>query len=207
MLFIYASDKLLASTYADLLKNFDPFFSSQKEDVLSKLHGINILLIDEDSSFTHLIQKKAPQLSILLLTSTPEQFKQAPYTILKKPLSIHALRSKITFLKTLSEKGLTSCFQTSFYNFDASSRSLFLFDQKTELHLTEKETEIIQYLYQNKNRIVPKEELLEKIFGYKTGVETHTLETHIYKLRQKIGLADDQSFISTSEGGYQLKIS
>lgn len=107
-------------------------------------------------------------------------------------------------MKTVAEKGLTLSFETPAYQFDGPARTLLSKDSRTEIRLTEKEAEIIQYLYENKDRIVPKDELLEKIFGYRAGVETHTVETHIYKLRQKVG-DEDENLIATLDGGYQLK--
>jgi DNA-binding response OmpR family regulator len=55
------------------------------------------------------------------------------------------------------------------------------------------------------DRIISKEELLKEIFGYKEGVETHTVETHIYKLRQKIN-DDENGLIYTKEGGYTINL-
>lgn len=68
----------------------------------------------------------------------------------------------------------------------------FIFSEKTEkskkesILLTEKEIEILRYLYDNIPRKIPREELLEFVWGYAKNVETHTLETHIYRLRRKI---------------------
>ena len=64
---------------------------------------------------------------------------------------------------------------------------------------------MIEYLWENKDKIISKEELLKEIFGYKDGVETHTVETHIYKLRQKIN-DDENGLICTKEGGYTLNL-
>ena len=72
-----------------------------------------------------------------------------------------------------------------------------------EIRLTEKETEILLFLYDSANQIVSKETLLNKVWGYSEGVTTHTLETHLYHLRKKL---DDDKIISTEKGGYCMSI-
>ena len=72
------------------------------------------------------------------------------------------------------------------------------------LNLTEKESAIIKYLLKKSGQVTPKSELLEEVWGYGDQISTHTLETHIYRLRQKINYVDDTPFIVTKENGYQL---
>jgi len=74
-----------------------------------------------------------------------------------------------------------------------------------DIRLTEKETNILKYLYRAGGKPVAREELLEEVWGYNSGVTTHTLETHVYRLRQKIeperGTA---TLLMTEPGGYRL---
>ena len=72
------------------------------------------------------------------------------------------------------------------------------------LNLTEKESAVIKYLLKKSGQVTPKSELLEEVWGYGDQISTHTLETHIYRLRQKINYVDDTPFIVTKENGYQL---
>ena len=66
---------------------------------------------------------------------------------------------------------------------------------------------VIKYLYKTKDHIVSKNELLQEVWGYSPEVSTHTIETHIYRLRQKVEQGDEESLlILTEEGGYKLKI-
>ena len=55
-----------------------------------------------------------------------------------------------------------------------------------KIRLTDKETEIIKFLYRSNGKVVSKIVLLDEVWGYNAGMTTHTLETHIYRLRQKI---------------------
>jgi len=76
-----------------------------------------------------------------------------------------------------------------------------------DIRLTEKETNILKYLYRAGGKPVGREELLEEVWGYNSGVTTHTLETHVYRLRQKIepqkGVA---TLLVTEPGGYRLAV-
>jgi len=74
-----------------------------------------------------------------------------------------------------------------------------------DIRLTEKETNILKYLYRAGGKAVAREELLEEVWGYNSGVTTHTLETHVYRLRQKIELVKGEAtLLLTQPGGYSL---
>ena len=75
-----------------------------------------------------------------------------------------------------------------------------------KVRLTEKETNILKYLYRAGGKPVGREELLTEVWGYNAGVTTHTLETHIYRLRQKIEPdAASAKLLITEAGGYRLE--
>ena len=74
-----------------------------------------------------------------------------------------------------------------------------------KVNLTEKETNILKYLCQSKDQIVSREVLLNEVWGHTTSLSTHTLETYIYRLRQKISAKlNGKELIITKQGGYQL---
>lgn len=74
------------------------------------------------------------------------------------------------------------------------------------LRLTEKELAILLFLHNHKKQAVDKQSLLDGVWGYAANVETHTLETHIYRLRQKLlNKLDIQNFIVTTNDGYSLE--
>ena len=79
-------------------------------------------------------------------------------------------------------------------------------NESRSIRLTEKENNILKFLYKNLGNTVSRETLLHEVWGYNSKVTTHTLETHIYRLRQKI--EDDPSnacFLITEPGGYKLR--
>ena len=78
-------------------------------------------------------------------------------------------------------------------------------NKNRSIRLTEKENNILKFLYKNLENTVSRETLLHEVWGYNSKVTTHTLETHIYRLRQKI--EDNPSnacFLITEPGGYKL---
>jgi DNA-binding response OmpR family regulator len=85
--------------------------------------------------------------------------------------------------------------------------NIFTNSQGTKVKLTDKETKIIQYLFKEKGKFISKEILLNRVWGYKSEISTHTLETHIYRLRKKIELdPKNPVIIITCSGGYHLGV-
>jgi DNA-binding response OmpR family regulator len=78
-------------------------------------------------------------------------------------------------------------------------------DPSRKIHLTDKETAILKFLYRARTEAVPREQLLAEVWGYNAAVTTHTLETHIYRLRQKIEREPSKAaLLITEAGGYRL---
>ena len=79
-------------------------------------------------------------------------------------------------------------------------------ENEKKVRLTEKETAILKYLYRAGDKVVGRAVLLDEVWGYNAGVTTHTLETHIYRLRQKIEPEPGQArILVTDQGGYRLQ--
>ena len=88
------------------------------------------------------------------------------------------------------------------YNLDINSRELIFKDKK--IKLTEKESNIILYI-SNSTKPVSIEDLQLNVWGYNSDLETHTVETHVYRLRKKISATfDDYDFINSKKNGYQI---
>ena len=82
---------------------------------------------------------------------------------------------------------------------------MLLTDAGTRLRLTEKETAILRFLYRAGPQVVGRDVLLREVWGYNSGVSTHTLETHIYRLRKKIEADPAHArVLVTDAGGYRL---
>ena len=90
------------------------------------------------------------------------------------------------------------------YEFRPSAK-LLIDEKQKKIRLTEKETNILKYLYRAGEKPVSREELLAEVWGYNAGVTTHTLETHVYRLRQKIESDPaNAKLLLTEAGGYRL---
>ena len=91
------------------------------------------------------------------------------------------------------------------YLFLEDESLLFGPDGSKKIRLTEKETAILIKLFSANGESVSRNILLEEVWGYKTGIDSHTLETHIYRLRKKMEeLGSSSSFLRTSTDGYKL---
>ena len=130
-------------------------------------------------------------------TGRPIACVQRPFTIVSLLECIRRLLSKYEF----SSEVIISMGNIQFY---PGSKLVKLHNGQT-VNLTEKETNILKYLYRYRDRTVSKEVLLNEVWSHTTSLTTHTLETYIYRLRKKIRIsfAGDE-LIVTKKGGYQL---
>ena len=77
----------------------------------------------------------------------------------------------------------------------------------SEIRLTEMETKILNFLYESNGKLIKRDTLLTEVWGYKSEVMTHTLETHIYRLRKKISVnCISQNLLVSEPGGYRLDL-
>ena len=102
-----------------------------------------------------------------------------------KPFKFAVLLARIRAQLRQYEASEDAIFQIGPYTFRPGSK-LLTTDKGSKLKLTEKETAILRYLYRAGQKVVGRDILLAEVWGYNSNVTTHTLETHIYRLRQKI---------------------
>jgi DNA-binding response OmpR family regulator len=121
-----------------------------------------------------------------------------------KPFRFTVLLARIRAQLRQHEASEDAVFTIGPYTFRPSSK-LLLNPKGSKVRLTEKETSILRYLYRAGEQPVPRETLLQEVWGYNSGVTTHTLETHIYRLRQKIEKdAAVPAILVTETRGYKL---
>jgi DNA-binding response OmpR family regulator len=121
-----------------------------------------------------------------------------------KPFKFPVLLARIRAQLRQHEQSEDAVFQLGPYTFKPANKMLITEDDK-KIRLTEKETNILKFLYRATDGVVARDVLLHEVWGYNAGVTTHTLETHIYRLRQKIEPDPSNArLLVTESGGYRL---
>ncbi len=200
---------------AEILQQYDPqkeihrYTSIKKLQTEIDLQQQNIVIIDVDfesyisSDDLAFIKNYSTLVKIVVLNNHDEGINSNKITIITKPFPANTLHNLISNADLSSFK----IYQISnkIY-FNPTQRLIVKFNENEnaeEINLTEKENELLHYLVTHKNQgIISKSNLLNDIFGYKDASSTHTLETHIYRLRNKIS-PDDEIF-AQQNGGYAL---
>ena len=124
-----------------------------------------------------------------------------------KPFKIEILLARLRAHMRQYEQSEHAVFNFGKYSFRPGARVLLDNETKKQIRLTDKETEIIKFLYRSNGKVVSKNVLLDEVWGYNAGMATHTLETHVYRLRQKLEKDPSNSEILVTESnGYKLVI-
>jgi len=122
-----------------------------------------------------------------------------------KPFKFAVLLARIRAQLRQHEQSEDAVFTIGQYTFQPSQKLLVEDENGSKIRLTEKETAILKYLYRAEQQVITRDVLLEEVWGYNSGVTTHTLETHIYRLRQKIERnPSNAQLLVTESGGYKL---
>lgn len=122
-----------------------------------------------------------------------------------KPFRLGVLLARLRAHIRQHERSDDAVFTIGPYTFQPSVKLLVNNEDEKKVRLTDKETAILNYLYRADDRVVGRDVLLDEVWGYNAGVTTHTLETHVYRLRQKIEFDPSNAKILVTEpGGYRL---
>ena len=123
-----------------------------------------------------------------------------------KPFKFAVLLARLRAHLRSHEQSEDAVFKIGPYEFRPAVKMLVT-DADKKIRLTEKETSILKFLYRAGGKPVTRDVLLDEVWGYNSGVTTHTLETHVYRLRQKIEPdPSNASLLVTESGGYRLSL-
>ena len=123
-----------------------------------------------------------------------------------KPFRFAVLLARIRAQLRSHEQSEDAVFKIGPYEFRPAVKML-VNENDRKIRLTEKEASILKFLYRAGGKPVTRDVLLDEVWGYNSGVTTHTLETHVYRLRQKIEPNPSQATILLTEaGGYRLAL-
>ena len=179
-------------------------------NIIENINKNNFIVIFDNLSLNKLIKDKAILNNYLFIigeisTDTASQLSTnyINYEIINEPLNILALLEKLKNLIDQKNNALLEI--KKFKKFNYSSRLKTIYVDEISLYLTDKENEIFQILLDNKNISLSKKQLLSKVWNYNEDIDTHTLETHIYTLRQKIEKKLNlNNIIQHVDEGYQI---
>jgi len=158
------------------------------------------IFVDSEKS----LKDKVKNLSNYLIISNKKYLDlENQFIIENTPIKIFKLVEKINIEFLRLQFNSQSQVKIKNYTIDLNSREIII--NSTKLKLTEKEINTIIYISKS-NKPVCINELQEKVWSYQSDIETHTVETHIYRLRKKIfNTFKDNQFIISTKNGYQIK--
>ena len=192
MITVIAKKQLYVTALCEALSEFDaqPF----KEE-----NGFgDALIIALDQERADEILSQDVSCPVLLIGSTHEEADIE----LKEPCVLYELKAYLTDL--LNKKDMAPIFENKRFLFEGAKRRLFDKKIKKDYYLTEKETDLISFLVKVLPDGTTKTDLLTDVWKYRPDIETHTVESHIYSLRQKIGEDAAEFLITNTSDGYIL---
>ncbi|MET0545627.1 MAG: response regulator transcription factor [Caulobacterales bacterium] len=178
---------------------------------------IDLIILDVDlpdmdgREACRILRKSGVRMPIIMLTAADSDsdailgLDSGANDYVTKPFKFSVLLARVRAHLRSHEQSEDAVFRIGPYEFRPATK-LLLDSKGRKVRLTEKETSILKYLYRAGEKPVQREELLREVWGYNSNVSTHTLETHVYRLRQKIE-PDPQNarLLLTDLGGYRLQ--
>ncbi len=157
------------------------------------------------------LRKRGMRMPIIMLTGSDDEadvvrgLDAGANDYVAKPFRIAELLARLRAQMRIFENSEDAVFTIGPYTFRPSAKLLQESVRNRRIRLTEKEAAILKFLYRSGTRPVPRQVLLNEVWGYNAAVTTHTLETHIYRLRQKIEPDPANACLLVTEGGgYRL---
>jgi DNA-binding response OmpR family regulator len=223
-LLLVDDDSLLRDTLADQFALHDEFAletaasaGEAVRKVAAEAH-IDLVLLDvglpdmDGRDALQLMRKNGFKSPVIMLTGADTDadailgLNAGANDYVTKPFKFAVLLARVRAHLRSHEQNEDAVFKVGPYEFRPAVKMLVTEADK-KIRLTEKETSILKFLYRAGGRPVTREVLLDEVWGYNSGVTTHTLETHVYRLRQKIEPAPGAATLLLTEGGgYRLAL-
>ncbi len=183
---------------------------------LAKADHVDLLIFDvglpdmDGREAVKVLRKSGLKSPIIMLTGQDSDADQilgldsGANDYITKPFKFTVLLARIRAQLRQHEQSEDAVFSIGHYTFKPASKIL-IEENGSKIRLTEKETSILKFLYRAGEKVVTRDVLLHEVWGYNANVTTHTLETHIYRLRQKIEKDPSHAeLLVTETGGYKL---
>lgn len=157
------------------------------------------------------LRRQGQKMPIIMLTGSDAEtdvvrgLDSGANDYISKPFRLNELLARLRAQLRIFENSEDAVFSIGPYTFRPSAKLLQDPAKNRRIRLTEKEAAILKFLYRAGTRAVARQVLLNEVWGYNAAVTTHTLETHIYRLRQKIEPDPANARLLVTEGGgYRL---
>ncbi|MEA2774875.1 MAG: hypothetical protein QOF90_281 [Acetobacteraceae bacterium] len=205
-----SSSGIFSSVEAATLDEASRFLGAPEARFDSIILDVN--LPDGDGrDFCAKIRRQGHNMPIIMLTGASEEndivsgLNAGANDYIAKPFRVNELLARLHAQLRLFDTSEDAVFTIGPYTFRPAAKLLLGADKKQRIRLTAKEVDILKFLYRHANRVVSRQVLLDEVWGYNAGVTTHTLETHVYRLRQKIESDPTNCrLLMTAPGGYRL---
>ncbi|MBP3545672.1 MAG: response regulator transcription factor [Alphaproteobacteria bacterium] len=201
ILFVSKSDNF-AHDIEEQLKLYTEGFSifdEWNEDII-----FDMAVVDDDIDSVKELQKRIRKSPIIFLGNTDDDLGDS-VTVISKPFRLEYFLDMVLSCSNLFAHSSDGQLMFDKYILDSGKKELYNTSSNSHTKLTEREVSIIKYLYKAHEKVVSKNELLSEVWGYNPEATTHTVETHIYRLRQKIEEENpDDNIIITEDNGYRL---
>ena len=218
---IVDDDSELRKTLADQLtpyREFDIVEGATAGDAVEKVRGahVDLMLLDvglpdmDGREAVKILRREGFKSPIVMLTAQDSDadeilgLESGANDYITKPFRFSVLLARIRAALRQHDQSEDVVFTIGPYSFQPAAKMLEAADG-AKVRLTDKETSILKYLYRQGPKTITREILLKEVWGYNNRVTTHTLETHIYRLRQKIERDPSNArLLVTEDGGYRL---
>lgn len=213
-------DTALRQSLAEQLSLLEEFETTEAETATAGLAAakdgtFDIILLDvglpdmDGRDLCKLMRREGVKCPIIMLTAAATDsdtilgLDSGANDYVAKPFRLGVLLARLRAQLRQFEASDDAVFAIGPYTFQPAAK--LLVDGNRKVRLTEKETQILKYLYRAGDKAIDRHTLLGEVWGYNAGVTTHTLETHVYRLRQKIERDPANARILVTEpGGYRL---
>ena len=221
-LLIVDDDQILADTLAEQLDLHQEFQSQAVYNAQAGLKAVrnqdfDCLILDvempdvDGRDLCKLLRRQGLKMPIIMLTGQSSDadtilgLDAGANDYVTKPFRLNVLLARIRAQLRTHELSDDATFTVGPYNFRPSLKVVQFKDSDRKIKLTEKEAAILKFLLRANGKTVSREQMLGEVWSYRTEVNTHTLETHIYRLRQKIeSNPREAKIVVTEQGGYRL---
>lgn len=203
----------------DLHEDFDTVGSASAAEALEQVKGsrFDLIILDvglpdmDGREVCRAMRRGGVRTPIIMLTGADSDsdtilgLDSGANDYVTKPFRFGVLLARVRAQLRQHEQSEDAVFTIGGFTFRPSAKTLVDDENNQKIRLTEKETAILKYLYRAGSNAVPRDKLLNEVWGYNAEVTTHTLETHIYRLRQKIETDPSSAeLLVTAPGGYRL---